>query len=181
MIETPVGPMRAIASDSALCALEFFTDGRMARLDARLARWFERPVLVDGPNEVITRTEVWLRNYFANVNADASTVPLEMRGAPFEIKVWSALRTIPAGATTSYGVIARQIGSPNASRAVGMANGANPIAIIVPCHRVIGSNGTLTGYGGGLDTKAWLLAHERQWAQQRRLEGIGELSHWGIG
>ena len=84
-----------------------------------------------------------------------------MRGAPFELRVWAALRHIPPGRTVSYGEIARQIGAPGASRAVGMANGANPIAIIVPCHRVIGSNGTLTGYGGGLDRKAWLLDHER--------------------
>ena len=84
-----------------------------------------------------------------------------MRGAPFELRVWAALRLIPPGQTVSYGEIARQIGAPGSSRAVGMANGANPIAIIVPCHRVIGSNGTLTGYGGGLDRKAWLLNHER--------------------
>ena len=84
-----------------------------------------------------------------------------MRGAPFERRVWAALRLIPPGRTVSYGEIARQIGAPGSSRAVGMANGANPIAIIVPCHRVIGSNGTLTGYGGGLDRKAWLLNHER--------------------
>ena len=83
-----------------------------------------------------------------------------MRGAAFELKVWVALRQIPRGQRASYGDIARQLGAPGASRAVGMANGANPIAIIVPCHRVIGSNGTLTGYGGGLDRKAWLLDHE---------------------
>ena len=92
---------------------------------------------------------------------------LEMRGAPFELRVWNALRKIPPGTTTTYGAIAREIGSPDASRAVGMANGANPIAIIVPCHRVIGSNGTLTGYGGGLETKSWLLSHERRWATSR--------------
>ena len=75
--------------------------------------------------------------------------------------MWSALRKIPAGTTTTYGAIALQIGSPGAARAVGLANGANPIPIIVPCHRVIGANGTLTGYGGGLNRKAWLLNHER--------------------
>src|SRR4029078_7198968 len=84
----------------------------------------------------------------------------DMRGAPFEVAVWDALRTIAPGQTTSYGAIARQVGTPHASRAVGMANGANPIAIIVPCHRVIGSDGSLTGYGGGLDRKTWLLDHE---------------------
>jgi methylated-DNA-[protein]-cysteine S-methyltransferase len=88
---------------------------------------------------------------------------LDMRGAPFELRVWEALRKIPAGCTSTYGAIAKQLGSAGASRAVGLANGANPIAIIVPCHRVIGSNGTLTGYGGGLDRKQWLIDHERRW------------------
>jgi methylated-DNA-[protein]-cysteine S-methyltransferase len=86
-----------------------------------------------------------------------------MRGGPFERRVWGALLQIPAGETRSYGAIAKALGSVGASRAVGMANGANPIAIIVPCHRVIGSNGTLTGYGGGLDRKTWLLNHEARW------------------
>ena len=97
-----------------------------------------------------------------------------MRGAPFEVRVWTALREIPPGTTTTYGTIAKRVQSPDASRAVGMANGANPIAIIVPCHRVIGSNGTLTGYGGGLDKKTWLLEHERRWSQERRCSsGLG--------
>jgi len=84
-------------------------------------------------------------------------------GAEFELRVWEALRAIPPGATTSYGAIAKALGSAGASRAVGAANGANPIAIIVPCHRVIGSTGSLTGYGGGLDRKTWLIDHERRW------------------
>ena len=79
------------------------------------------------------------------------------------------LRRIPPGTTTTYGAIAREVDSPDASRAVGMANGANPVAIIVPCHRVIGSNGTLTGYGGGLDKKSWLLDHERRWSVEPAL------------
>jgi methylated-DNA-[protein]-cysteine S-methyltransferase len=87
-------------------------------------------------------------------------VPLSMKGTPFELKVWKELQTIPYGTTVSYGEIARRIGQPTASRAVGMANGRNSIPILVPCHRVIGSNGRLTGYGGGLDTKKWLLELE---------------------
>lgn len=168
-IETPVATMRAIAVDDALCSLEFFREGRMARLNARLARWFKDAEIVDGTTPVIEQTREWLRGYFAGESADISGLALEMRGAPFELRVWSALRKIPAGTTTSYGAIAREIGSPDASRAVGMANGANPIAIIVPCHRVIGSNGTLTGYGGGLETKSWLLGHERRWAREPAL------------
>jgi O-6-methylguanine DNA methyltransferase len=157
--DTPVGPMMALATDAALCALEFWKPGRMTRLDARLRRWFS-PFEVDaGSNAVIAQTGEWLDGFFKG--HPPPDPPLDMRGAPFELRVWAALRLIPPGRTMSYGDIARQIGSPGASRAVGMANGANPIAIIVPCHRVIGSNGTLTGYGGGLDRKAWLLDHER--------------------
>jgi len=164
LIDTPVGPMRALASDDALCALEFFVKGRMARLDARLTRWFAGAQIQDGTNSVIRAASEWLEKYFAGDTADISGLALEMRGAPFELRVWEALRRIPPGTTTTYGAIAKHLGSPDASRAVGMANGANPIAIIVPCHRVIGSNGTLTGYGGGLDKKSWLLNHERRWS-----------------
>jgi methylated-DNA-[protein]-cysteine S-methyltransferase len=92
-------------------------------------------------------------------------VPLDMHGTPFERRVWNALRDIPYGETASYGEVARRIGQPSASRAVGLANGRNPIAVIVPCHRVIGANGTLTGYGGGLERKQLLLELER--GQQR--------------
>ena len=168
-IETPVATMRALAIGDALCSLEFFRTGRMARLDARLARWFEGAEIVDDESPAIARTREWLRAYFAGESADISALTLEMRGAPFELRVWDALKKIPAGTTTTYGAIAREVGSPDASRAVGMANGANPIAIIVPCHRVIGSNGTLTGYGGGLETKSWLLSHERRWAREPAL------------
>ena len=93
-------------------------------------------------------------------------LPLAPGGTPFQNRVWAALRTIPYGKTASYGDIARKIGSPTASRAVGAANGRNPIAIVVPCHRVIGANGTLTGYAGGLDMKQALLAHESRFARR---------------
>lgn len=165
LIESPVGPMLALASEEALCALEFSTTARLPRLRTRLARWFGNPDVRDGANAVIVRTEHWLDEYFSGQSADISSLTLDMRGAPFELQVWEALRRIPAGTTTSYGSIARELGTPGAARAVGMANGANPIAIIVPCHRVIGANGTLTGYGGGLPKKTWLLQHEQRWAQ----------------
>jgi O-6-methylguanine DNA methyltransferase len=163
IIDTPVGPMLALASSEGLCALEFSSTGRLSRLEARLARWFKGTDLADRSNAVIERTRGWLDAYFAGAAADASTLPLDLRGGAFELKVWSALRELHAGATTTYGAIARRVGSPGASRAVGLANGANPIAIVVPCHRVIGADGTLTGYGGGLDRKRWLLNHERRW------------------
>jgi methylated-DNA-[protein]-cysteine S-methyltransferase len=100
-----------------------------------------------------------LEEYFAGCRREFD-LPLHPIGTPFQLRVWAALLEIPYGETTSYGKTAAEIGAPTASRAVGLANGHNPIPIIVPCHRVIGANGSLTGYGGGLDAKRWLLAHE---------------------
>src|ERR1700730_3479709 len=98
--------------------------------------------------------------YFAGDLAAIDALPVEMAGTPFQNEVWRALRTIPCGQTTSYAAIAKQIGRPQAVRAVGLANGSNPVSVVVPCHRVIGSDGSLTGYGGGLERKHWLLKHE---------------------
>ncbi len=164
---TPLGDMLALDSGEGLCALEFAgPEQRLTRLDARLERWFPPHKIVDGETPTIVRTRTWLDAYFAGSSADASGLPLDMRGAAFEKRVWVALRAIAPGETTSYGAIAKTLGSADASRAVGAANGANPIAIIVPCHRVIGASGSLVGYGGGLDRKTWLLDHERRsWHQ----------------
>lgn len=100
-----------------------------------------------------------LQAYFAGDLTDFD-VPIELYGTEFQRRVWAALREIPYGETISYGELARRVGNPKASRAVGLANGRNPVAIVVPCHRVIGANGSLTGYGGGLERKVWLLEHE---------------------
>ncbi|MDE2181519.1 MAG: methylated-DNA--[protein]-cysteine S-methyltransferase [Alphaproteobacteria bacterium] len=102
--------------------------------------------------------------YMAGEVGIIDSLAVAFGGTPFQTKVWHALRTIPAGSTLSYGGLARQIGEAKAVRAVGLANGANPVALIVPCHRVIGSDGSLTGYGGGLERKRWLLAHEARHA-----------------
>jgi len=102
-----------------------------------------------------------ISNYFAGDLGAIDALPVETGGTPFQQEVWRALRAIPCGSTTSYGELARSIGRPAAVRAVGLANGANPVAVVVPCHRVIGSNGSLTGYGGGIERKAWLLDHEK--------------------
>ena len=101
-----------------------------------------------------------LERYFAGELTAIDSIPIATAGTPFQRNVWAALRRIPPGETRSYGALARQLGRPNAVRAVGAANGANPISIVVPCHRVIGADGSLTGYGGGIDRKRWLLAHE---------------------
>jgi methylated-DNA-[protein]-cysteine S-methyltransferase len=169
VIVTPIAEMLALDSGEGLCALEFMgPDKRLVGLDARLRRWFPPHDIVDRETPTIALTRGWLDAYFAGSSADASVLPLDMRGAGFERGVWEELRRIPPGTTTSYGEIARRLGSPGASRAVGAANGANPIAIVVPCHRVIGKSGSLTGYGGGLDRKTWLLEHERRWAPRQQ-------------
>ena len=162
--------MLALASDDALCALEFSSKTRLTRLNARLDRWFAPHEVEDRSNGVVDRVHHWLERYFSGAGAEVNGLPLDMRGAPFEQRVWKTLLDIPPGETSTYGAIAKHLGSAGASRAVGLANGANPVAIIVPCHRVIGSNGTLTGYGGGLDRKQWLLDHEQRWATNTQLK-----------
>ena len=139
---------------------------RLTRLERRLATWFPPHEIIDEESDVIDRTRRWLAGYFAGI-ATNPDVPLDMHGARFEQRVWRALREIRPGETTNYGSIAKQLGTPSAARAVGLANGAKPIAIIVPCHRVIGANGGLTGYGGGLERKSWLIDHERRWSHDR--------------
>jgi methylated-DNA-[protein]-cysteine S-methyltransferase len=117
------------------------------------------------PGEPRARQEITglrhtLSRYFSGEVGILDDIAVELNGTPFQKNVWQALRRIPAGRTLSYAELAKRIGEPSAIRAVGTANGANPVAVIVPCHRVIGSNGRLTGYGGGLDRKQWLLEHE---------------------
>jgi methylated-DNA-[protein]-cysteine S-methyltransferase len=112
-------------------------------------------------------------DYFAGRLDALETIPWRASGTAFQLAVWTALTTIPVGQTLSYGELARRLGNPQSVRAVGLANGANPISIVVPCHRVIGSDGSLTGYGGGLERKSWLLRHEAaaSAADQGRLFG----------
>jgi len=148
-IESPVGPLTMVARDGVLTNVSMH--------DQRHA--------LPPPDDAVT-DDAWFKSiaeqfdaYFAG---ELSTFDIEMDlvGTPFQRRVWSQLCEIPYGATVSYGELAQRIDSPKASRAVGLANGRNPIAIIVPCHRVIGADGSLTGYGGGLQRKTWLLEHE---------------------
>ena len=155
-IDTPLGTAHALVRDGRLCALQLETTTlRRPSLLARLDRLDVRPTV--DPAGVASA----LAAYFAGDIDALDALDVDPDGTPFQRRVWAALRTIPVGTTTSYGAIARAIGMPTASRAVGMANGSNPIWIVIPCHRVIGASGKLTGYAGGLDVKRWLLAHEQ--------------------
>lgn len=155
---TPLGPMVMGATDAAVCLLEF-TDRPM--LETQLRRLVQRLncVYVPGSNEVGKQLEAELAEYFAGALREFRT-PLLTPGTGFQQRVWAALREIPRGRTRSYVDQARAIGAPTAVRAVARANGDNRIAIVIPCHRVIGADGKLTGYGGGLWRKRWLLRHE---------------------
>ncbi len=143
VVETPIGSLRLVATDDALAAIEF---------DAP-------PEAGSASHPVLDRAELELREYFRGERR-AFTVKLAPAGTPFQQRVWNALLDVQYGRVESYAAIARAIGSPSAVRAVGAANGRNPLPIIVPCHRVVGSNGDLVGYGGGMTRKRWLLGHE---------------------
>ena len=148
--DSPVGSL-LLAGDGIALNLISFPSGKAARLPQ--ADWMRR-------NDAFKRVKQQLAAYFAGELTDFDLV-LTPEGTEFQRSVWAELQTIPYGVTRSYGDIANQIGKPDASRAVGAANGQNPIPIIIPCHRVIGSNGSLTGFGGGLDCKQFLLRLEQ--------------------
>jgi AraC family transcriptional regulator, regulatory protein of adaptative response / methylated-DNA-[protein]-cysteine methyltransferase len=159
---TPLGPMLIGATDAAVALLEF-TDRRMLATQLeRLARR-RRCIFVPGSTAAGQQLEAELEAYFAGTLRDFST-PLAPAGTEFQQRAWQGLQSIPYGETRSYAEQARLLGAPTAVRAVARANGDNPVAIVVPCHRVIGANGKLTGYGGGLWRKQWLLHHERRHA-----------------
>lgn len=153
---SPLGTIEISASEEGITAARFLNEDVLP-LPASDAH----PVLEEGVRQ--------LDEYFRGERA-AFSLPLQLAGTEFQVRVWQELRRIPFGVTRSYLDIAEALGDRNAVRAVGAANGQNPIAVIVPCHRVIGSDGSLTGYGGGLWRKEWLLAHEGHPAQQRLFE-----------
>lgn len=158
-ILTPLGPMVAGADDDALCLFEFMDQDRLERQLRAIATRFPAP-LMPGRNAILEQIEDELEQYFDGRLRNFS-VPLSTPGTDFQQAVWRALRDIPYGETRSYAEQARAIGKPEAVRAVARANGDNRIAIIIPCHRVIGADGSLTGYGGGLWRKRWLLDLEQ--------------------
>jgi methylated-DNA-[protein]-cysteine S-methyltransferase len=155
-VDSPIGALTIGERAERLCLLHFGDDG--PAIDATFERWYPGETRVRRP---VAQVRAILARYFEGEHAAIDRVAVELNGTEFQKRVWKALRRIPSGSTISYAELARRIGAPSAVRAVGAANGANPVALIVPCHRVIGSDGTLTGYGGGLDRKRWLLVHER--------------------
>jgi methylated-DNA-[protein]-cysteine S-methyltransferase len=164
-ISSPLGTIRIVVADGAVCALDF-GDTHERMLSALEMRYGDVELRRRRDPAGASRK---LRAYFDGELEALDAIPAECGGTEFQQSVWSALRTIPVGATRSYADLARRIGRPRAVRAVGAANGSNPVPLIVPCHRVIGSDGTLTGYGGGLDRKRWLLHHEGAPCQRRYL------------
>ncbi len=150
-IDTPIGPLTLIAGDDGLRGIRFGAE------PARLPE----DELADPDHPVLVETARQLGEYFAGERQEFD-LPLQPAGTAFQLAAWRALTTIPYGRTVSYGEQARRLGHAGRARAVGAANGSNPLPIVVPCHRVIGADGSLTGFGGGLETKAWLLDHERR-------------------
>jgi len=148
LVSSPIGRLKLVASDLGLVAVLWEQDNpRRVRLS---------DLVEDPAHPVLLQAETELREYFTG-KRDAFSIPLDLRGTPFQKQVWELLLGIPFGETRTYGQLAKQLGNPNATRAVGAANGRNPIAILVPCHRVIGHSGKLTGFAGGLEAKAHLL------------------------
>jgi methylated-DNA-[protein]-cysteine S-methyltransferase len=147
-LDSPVGKLKLIASETGLVAVLWENDNPRRVPLSDLVEDSNQPILLEAEQQ--------LKEYFAGKRCSFS-IPLDMRGTPFQKDVWRALLAIPFGETLSYGQIANQLGKSSASRAVGAANGRNPLSIVVPCHRVIGSTGKLTGFAGGLDAKSHLL------------------------
>jgi AraC family transcriptional regulator of adaptative response/methylated-DNA-[protein]-cysteine methyltransferase len=163
-VETPIGSMQAIARDEGLVLIDFLDRRGMAGAIERLRRRFGSgealAAIVPGDHVYLRRVRAELAEFFAG-RRTTFTVPLAPHGTPFERRAWDYLRAIPPGETRTYGAQARAIGAGGGARAVGRANGMNYLSILIPCHRVVGAGGALTGYGGGLWRKRWLLEHER--------------------
>jgi methylated-DNA-[protein]-cysteine S-methyltransferase len=167
-IDTPIGQFVIIANEHGELCMSGFTHDH-PRVHKYLQRCELDPTLsiksVSNPGGL----SIKIKAYFNGALTALDELPLAAQGTAFQHCVWQALRTIACGETCTYSEIARQIGQPTAARAVGLANGKNPLGVIVPCHRVIGANGTLTGYGGGVARKRWLLAHERSGARDEQI------------
>jgi methylated-DNA-[protein]-cysteine S-methyltransferase len=155
-IASPIGNIVIVVDDGKLCALDFTGyEERLMKLLKRRYREFQFKIVAD-PCGFSSRVKNYLAGDFTSLDA----IPVSPGGTAFQQEVWQALREIPTGQTCTYAQLAAKIGRPKATRAVGMTNSLNPIALVIPCHRVVGANASLTGYAGGLDRKHWLLRHE---------------------
>ena len=150
---TPLGVLKLSSDESSLKSITFDEE------ETANQQWIP---------DVLSETKKQLNEYFSG-ERNQFDIPLDPEGTVFQISVWNLLKELSYGSTISYSEIARELGEPSASRAVGMANGRNPVPIIIPCHRVIGNNGKLTGYSGGLERKKWLLLHERKFSRKEEL------------
>jgi methylated-DNA-[protein]-cysteine S-methyltransferase len=155
IVESPIGPITLVSADGSLTGLYMEVAGHPPK-EERLG---QRVDVAD--DDVLVKAASQLESYFAGELTDFD-LPVQLEGTGFQRTVWQSLRDIPYGQTISYGELARRIGQPSASRAVGLANGRNPVSIVVPCHRVVGANGSMTGYGGGIDRKVYLLGLEQR-------------------
>ena len=156
--ETSLCPLRAATTEHGICLLEMGSPERSEREQSELEAAFGCE-MVEGDHPLLDLLESELDGYFSG-RLTRFTVPLDCPGSEWQRKVWEALVEIPYGETVSYGQLAARVGNPGGARAVGLANGQNRVSVVVPCHRVIASDGTLHGYGGGLPRKRWLLDHE---------------------
>jgi methylated-DNA-[protein]-cysteine S-methyltransferase len=163
-VDSPIGPLTITAEGEALTGLHMHRQRHFPAI----------PVTAERDDAALAPIVEQLQAYFAGELIDFE-LPLHLRGTPFQQRVWAALQEIPYGETISYGELARWVGNHKASRAVGTANGRNPVAIVVPCHRVIAADGGIGGYGGGLDRKRWLLEHEAGHGLESGLQGRLEL------
>jgi methylated-DNA-[protein]-cysteine S-methyltransferase len=172
-VPSPLGTILLVCDgEGRLRALDFHDHEARMRLLLRRQYGDGRYTLAagDAPSAVTTRLQAYLAGELHAID----TIAVRTGGTEFQRRVWAGLRRIPVGTTTTYSRLATVIGHPGACRAVGLANGANPVGIVIPCHRVIGADGTLTGYGGGMERKRWLLEHEQQWWSAAAGAGKGE-------
>ena len=172
-VDSPIGRLMLTSNGTAITGLYMnLYRNKPTKLPAMSGDWVQNDTIDPLPKAIKQ-----LKEYFAG-NRREFDLPLSLEGTEFQQRVWRELTKIPFGKTWSYGQLAKRIGNPNGSRAVGLANGRNPIAIIVPCHRVIGADGSLTGFGGGIDRKEWLLAHEGR--PGTRELALGEAASLGL-
>ena len=160
-LATPIGDLLIVADREGNLRATFWTDHEEDLRRILTRHYGGNEIELEAAPNPHGLTDALARYFGGDLHA-IDALPVETAGTPFQRQVWSALREIPCGSTVSYAQLAERIGRPAAVRAVGLANGSNPIGVVVPCHRVIGANGSLTGYGGGIERKRWLLDHERQ-------------------